>query len=495
VQAGTGREQLEHVRVAVIGSGFAGLGMAIRLKQEGVEEFVVIERADDVGGTWRDNSYPGCACDVPSQLYSFSFAPNPGWRRSFSPQPEIHDYLRGCVDAYRLRPHIRLGHEMLSASWDEAGSRWLIETRNGRFTAHTLVLCMGALSEPSVPSTPGLESFRGTVFHSASWNHEHDLTVERVAVIGTGASAIQFVPRIQPVVGELHLFQRTPPWVIPRMDRAVTRPEHWLFRWFPATQRLCRACIYLWRESLVPGFAGNKLFIKPAEIVARLHLRRQVRDSRLRDKLRPAYTMGCKRVLVSSDYYPSLENTNVRVHTEPVREVRPTTVVTEDGVEWGVDTVILGTGFQVADWPAARRVRGRGGLLLRDAWRDGKRAYVGTTIAGFPNLFMLVGPNTFLAHSSVVFMIESQINYVLDCLRLMEQRRIAAIEVRPQAQAAFNAEVQTQMRGTVWDSGGCASWYLDASGRNSTLWPAFTWQFRRRTRRFDAASYVLHPAH
>ncbi len=480
----------QHVRVAIVGAGFSGLGLAIRLKQHGIDDFVVLERAGDVGGTWRDNTYPGCACDVPSHLYSFSFAPNPNWSRHYSPQREILEYLRDCARRFGVTSHMRWNAEVLHASWDESQQRWQIATSRGCFTAQILALGNGPLSEPSIPSIPGLDRFEGTVFHSARWDHRHDLSGERVAVIGTGASAIQFVPHIQPQVGRLLLFQRTPPWILPRMDHPVSAQRRALFRRLPIAQRLARSAIYMQRELLVPGFLNRNRLLRRAETLALRHLERQVADPALRAKLMPGYRLGCKRILLSDDFYPAITQDNVEVVTDRIREVRPASIVTEDGVERQVDTIICATGFHVTDMPAAAYVCGRGGQTLADAWRDGPRAYLGTTVAGFPNLFLLIGPNTGLGHSSMVFMIESQLAYILDCLRLMDRQGARAVEVRPEAQSAFNDELQRRMQGTVWTSG-CSSWYLDASRHNSTLWPGFTWEYRRRTRRFDAANYRL----
>jgi len=481
-----------HVRVAIVGSGFAGLCMAIRLKQAGIDDFLVFERGDDVGGTWRDNSYPGCACDVPSHLYSFSFEPNPDWSRTFSPQPEIWDYLRRCADTYGITQHVRLGHEVEAATWDAAQRRWSVVTSRGALTADVVVMGVGALSEPSLPALPGLEDFAGTVFHSARWNHDHDLSGERVAVIGTGASAIQFVPRIQPHVGRLHLFQRSAPWIVPRPDRPVTALERRLYRALPAAQRLVRDWIYWTRESLVVAFRHPRLMTVSQRLALR-HLRRQVPDPQLRARLTPSYRMGCKRILLSDDYYPALTQPNVDVVADGIREVRRGSIVTTDGVEREVDTIIFGTGFRVTDMPAAQLVRGADGALMADLWHGSPRAYLGTSVAGFPNLFMLVGPNTGLGHNSIVFMIESQVAYVMDCLRFMGEHGIATVDVRPEAQRTFNAELQRQMRGTVWMTGGCRSWYLDATGRNAVLWPRSTWGFRRRTRQFDPTAYALEP--
>jgi cation diffusion facilitator CzcD-associated flavoprotein CzcO len=480
----------QDVRVAIVGSGFSGLGMAIRLRQAGIEDFVVLERADDVGGTWRDNSYPGCACDVPSHLYSFSFAPNPEWTSTFSPQQEIWDYLRECAERYGVMEHVRFGHEVQDAAWDEDAQRWRIETSCGTLTAQALVLGTGPLSAPSIPDLPGLERFEGTTFHSATWDHDHALDGERVAVVGTGASAIQFVPKIQPRVGKLHVFQRTAPWIMPRPDRPLKGWERRLYRALPAAQLLMRAGIYWARESFVLGFRHPRA-MRLGQRLALRHLERQVRDRELRRKLTPTYRMGCKRVLISNDYLPALGRENVEVVTDAIAEVRPRSIVTADGTEREVDTIIFGTGFHVTDMPAAERVRGRDGSTLAEHWDGSPQAHLGAMVSGYPNLFFIVGPNTGLGHNSIVFMIESQCNYVLSALRLMDERGAAELDVRPEAQASYNAQLQERMRGTVWTSGGCASWYLDANGRNTTLWPSFTWPFREQTRRLDPAQYEL----
>lgn len=481
-----------HHRVVIVGTGFAGIGMAIRLREQGLTDFIVLERADDIGGTWRDNTYPGAACDVPSHLYSFSFALNPGWSRSFSGQQEIWDYLHRCADSYGVRPHLRLRHEMVDAWWDHDTRRWHVDTTDDGFTADVLITGTGALSDPSTPDIPGLDSFEGTVFHSARWDHSHDLSGERVAVIGTGASAIQFVPQIQPQVGSLTLFQRTPPWIMPRWDRDLLGVERALYRTLPKLQRFVRSAIYWARESYVLGFSVDQRFMKVAEKLARGHLRNQVGDPQLRVKLTPDYTIGCKRILISNDYYPSLMKSNVDVETSHISELGPRSVRTVDGVEREIDTIIFGTGFHVTDMPVASRIRGRDGRSLADTWADGAQAHRGTTVTGFPNLFMLVGPNTGLGHTSMVYMIESQVDYVLDALSHLERSDAAAVEARPEAQASYNRSLQEQMRDTVWTTGGCGSWYLDEQGRNTTLWPSFTWRFRRATRRFEPAEYIAH---
>ncbi|GII24465.1 flavin-containing monooxygenase [Planosporangium mesophilum] len=485
----TSDDEPVHHRVAVVGAGFGGIGTAIRLKQRGYHDFVVFDRGADVGGTWRDNTYPGCACDVPSHLYSFSFAPNPDWSRSFSGQPEIWEYLRRCVARHGLAPHLRLRHEVLRAEWDTASGLWLIETSRGRYTAEVLVAAGGPLTEPSVPDLPGLSTFTGETFHSARWNHDLDLTGRRVAVIGTGASAIQFVPQIAPQVDRLHLFQRTPAWVMPRADRAITDREKRLFRAVPAAQRAVRAGIYWAREGIMGTGFLYPAMMRLGERVALRHLRRSVADPALRAKLTPRYTMGCKRVLLSNDYYPALTRDNVEVVTDGIAEVRPNGVVTRDGTLHEVDTIIFGTGFHVTDPPIARSIRGSDGRTLEQAWQGSMRAHQGVAVNGFPNLFLLLGPNTGLGHSSVVFMIECQITYLLGALRHLDRSGARAIEPTPEAQRAFVSDVDRKMTGTVWSSGGCRSWYLDATGRNSTLWPGYTWSYWLRTRRFDPAPY------
>jgi cation diffusion facilitator CzcD-associated flavoprotein CzcO len=478
------------VEVAILGCGFSGLGTAIRLKQEGIEDFVVLEREQDLGGTWQVNTYPGCGCDVPSHLYSFSFAPKPDWSRTYSLQPEIREYLRDCAEEFEVGPHVRLGHEVTAARWDDEASRWLVQTTGGTFRARVLVAAAGPLSEPRKPDIPGLDSFEGTVFHSARWDHDYDLSGKRVASIGTGASAIQYVPAIQPEVERLHVFQRTPPWVFPHTDRPTTRLERWIYRALPPLQRLVRGGVYAARETFVVGFVKKPRVMKLAERLARRHMRRQIADPELRQRVTPDYTIGCKRILPSNKWYPALSQPNVDLVTDGIEEVRQSSIVTTDGAERHVDAIIFGTGFKVTDMPVASYIRGRDGRSLDELWQGSPRALLGTAIAGFPNLFMLLGPNTGLGHSSMVYMIESQVAYVLDALRVMRERGHATVEVRPDAEERFNERVQEQLGGTVWNTG-CASWYLDDTGRNATLWPDWTWRFRRRTARFDPADYRL----
>jgi len=486
----------QSVRIAIVGTGFAGLGMAIRLKQAGIEDFVILEKADEVGGTWRDNHYPGCACDVQSHLYSFSFAPNPEWSRMFSPQPEIWSYLRKCTDQYGLRPFIRFNSEVQAAQWDEKAALWRVQLAGGRtLAAQVLISGMGGLSRPAYPvGLKGLEKFKGKTFHSQDWDHDYELKGKRVAVIGTGASAIQFVPQIQKSVAQLDLYQRTPPWILPKPDRKVTAFEHKLFKALPLTQRLFRGAIYAMMETRVLGFTVNPKIMNLVKRIALRHIHHHIKDPALRARLTPDYTVGCKRVLISDDYYPALAQANVAVIGEGIREVRANSIVGQDGVERKVDAIIYGTGFHATDPMPKGVLFGRGGRDIVDAWKNGPEAYKGTTVAGFPNLFLIVGPNTGLGHNSMVYMIESQVNYVMDALRKMAAGGLRSVEVKPEVQSRFNTKIQEQLSHAVWTAGGCKSWYLHESGKNTSLWPGFTFSFRRQLRRFDLAAYVAEPA-
>jgi len=481
-----------HADIVIVGSGFSGLAMAVALKRSGREDFLILERGSDVGGTWRDNSYPGCACDVPSHLYSLSFAPNSDWTSTFSSQPEIWQYLRRVAKQQDLLSHVHLGCELERADYDGDTQRWRLETSSGPLSARVLIAGAGPLSEPAIPEIPGLEHFEGKIFHSATWDHEHDLSGERVAVIGTGASAIQFVPQIQPQVQKLHLFQRTAPWVMPRPDRKLTRFERLLYRHVPAAQRAMRAIIYWGRETYAIPLLRVRL--SPiTEKAARVHLRRQVPDAVLRAKLTPDYKPGCKRILLSNDFLPTVGRPNVELVTDGIKWVGTHAITTADGTERPVDTIIFGTGFHVTDPPIAERVHDADGRSLAERWNVSLEAHRGTTVAGFPNLFVLLGPNTGLGHTSVVVMAEAQVTYVQRALEYMDAHGIGTIEPRREAQSAWNARVQRRMKGTVWTAGGCSSWYIDHNGRSSALWPDFTFRFRRALSRFDAAEYRLAP--
>ena len=481
------------VDIAIVGAGFSGLGMAIRLRREGVEDFVVLERGAKVGGTWWFNTYPGCGCDVPSHLYSFSFAPNPDWRRTYSRQPEIEGYLQRVAEDFGAASHVRLGTTVTGAEWDDGAGRWSVETSRGTVSARVLISAAGALSDPKVPALEGLERFEGRTFHSARWDHGYDVAGKRIAVVGTGASAIQFVPAIAPAVAQLHVFQRTAPWVLPHSDRAISSRERRLYRRFPLLQRLVRGGVYSARELLVLGFVKEPKLMKAVERLARAHMRRQVPDRELRAKVEPGYTIGCKRILPSNHWYPALGRDNVELVTDAIAELREQSVVTADGTEREVDAIVFGTGFNVVDMPVARWIRGREGRTLDECWRGSPRAHLGATVAGFPNLYLLLGPNTGLGHSSMIYMIESQVDYVLEALRETERRGAAVAEVRPEVVERYNEALDERMQRTVWTTG-CSSWYLDDTGRNGTLWPDWTFRFRRRTGRFDAAEHELRAA-
>jgi len=484
-----------HYAVAVIGTGFSGIGAAIKLKESGRDDFVLLERAHDVGGTWRDNTYPGAACDVPSHVYSFSFAPNPTWTRSFSPQEEIHAYLRRVASDYGVLPHVRFGAEVRSASWDSSRQRWEISTSTGDLTADVLVSGAGALSDPTTPDIPGLDSFEGTTFHSATWDHTWSASGRRVAVVGTGASAIQFVPFVQQDAAHMTVFQRTAPWVMPRLDRDVSARERRLYTRFPGAQRLARRAIYWGRESHLIGFRYHRGILKLGERMARKQLERQVKDPVLRAKLTPDFDLGCKRVLLSSTYYPALTAPNASVVTDRIVSVVPSGVVTSSATgeltTHEADTIIFGTGFHVTDPPIASRVTVDGVSLAAHWAEHGMQAHRGMAIAGFPNLFIVPGPNSGLGHNSMVLMIEAQIRHLIQLLDAMDAGGYTEVSPRPEVQRAYNEELQAELAKTVWMTGGCMSWYLDDHGRNTTLWPGFTWRYMRRMRSFALAEYEL----
>ncbi len=474
----------------IIGAGFAGLCAAIKLDEAGETDFVVIERGSDVGGTWRDNTYPGAECDVPSQLYSYSFAPNPNWSRSFSPQPEIQAYIKRVADASGTLDRFVFDTAVKDMSWDEPRQRWIVETDAGAYAARTVVSGAGGLSEPKLPEIEGIETFQGEVFHSANWDHDVDLAGKRVAVIGTGASAIQIVPAIQKQVGHLDVYQRTAPYVVPRNDRAYTGLEKIAFKRIPVLQALYRSAIYWGREALVPSFTLQPQLAWPAKQLALKNIQKGIKDPELRKRVTPTFEIGCKRILISNTYYPALDADNVDLVTDGIAKVTGNAIVTADGVERPIDVLIVATGFFTTELPITEHIVGRTGQTLSDKWREtGMAAYKGTTVADFPNLFFIVGPNTGLGHSSMVFMIESQVTYIVDAVRTMRAHGYGAVQVRDDAVADYNADIQRRMKRTVWTTGGCASWYLDAHGNNTTLWPRSTFAFRGETAKFDVDAY------
>jgi cation diffusion facilitator CzcD-associated flavoprotein CzcO len=486
-------KSVPHLGVVVVGAGFGGLAAARALRVRR-EDFAVLERALEVGGVWRDNTYPGCACDIPSHLYSLSFAPNPAWTRAFSGQSEIRDYLRQVASEHGLLPHIRFGCSLIEASWDDAGQHWRIDTSSGRLTADVLIDASGPIAEPSVPRLPGLDSFAGEVFHSARWNHNLELTGRSVVVVGTGASAIQFVPAIRPLVGRLTVVQRTAPWVTPRLDRRTAGLERRLYAAAPWLLRVVRQRQYLLRELAMWKIMVSPRIRRIATKLALSHLRRQVADPILRQRLTPDFELGCKRILISNDWYPAVSAPNVEVVSADVLDVRPRSVVTADGREHPADVIIFGTGFRVVDPPIAEHLRGRDGRTLAECWNGRPHTYLGVTVTNFPNLFRLGGAGSTTGHNSHVFQEECQVAYAMDALRMMRSRCIASIEVRADEQRAYMKQFTARLAGTVWSVGGCKSWYEDADGLASVTWPASTREYRRATRRFDPAPYTLRTA-
>ena len=478
--------------IVIVGAGFGGIGMGIALKKAGFEDFVILDKGDDLGGTWRDNQYPGCACDVPSPLYSYSFELNPDWSQLFAPQQEIWDYLRMCVRKYRVDEHIRYGSTVERMDWDDDTRRWTIVTVEhgevGSYRARAVVSAAGALHLPSYPDIPGSASFGGASFHSARWDRSVDLTGRRVAVIGTGASAIQFIPEIAEQAAQLTVFQRTPPWVHPRPDVAMPARLRATFNAVPLTARAVRDAIYLLMETRALGFAVNPKLMAPLQLMAVKHLESQVADPALRARLTPDYTIGCKRILLSSDYYPALQRPNVELVTDHIKEITLTGVVTADGTTRPADVIIYGTGFQVVESVTALNVAGRDGRKLTP---ENLEAYHGVTVADFPNFFMLLGPNTGLGHTSAVFMIESQVQHVMSCLRRLAKSGADTIEVSEAAQRRYNDALQRRLRRAVWSQGGCDSWYLDADGVNRVLWPGFSFEYWARTRRARRSAYAV----
>jgi cation diffusion facilitator CzcD-associated flavoprotein CzcO len=480
------------VHVLVVGAGFGGIGLAIRLRQAGIQDVLVVERSGAIGGTWRDNDYPGCTCDIPSTLYSFSFAPNPGWTSSFPKQAEILRYLHECVRRWGLSDQLALDTELLAATWDDGARRWLVETSRGTVTARFLVAATGPFDQPVVPALPGLENFTGTAFHSARWDHAHDLTARRVAVVGTGASAVQVVPAVAAVASSVLVYQSSPPWVMPKKVRPVGALRRGLYRRVPAAQRLVRGVQYWSRELPALAAGGNRVLLSALEAQGRAHLRAQVPDPELRRRLTPDYRIFCKRVLLSDDYYPTLTRPHVELVDAPVTGVTEDGIVAADGTVRQTDTIIFATGFAVTEPPITHRLYGRSGDSLAATWRaHGRAAYLGTTVSGFPNLFVLTGPHAGTSHTSLLVMIEAQTDYTVACLRTAIATGIEVVEVRPEVQRRFMDEAGEATRHTVSVTGGCRSYYLDADGGNTTLWPGSTWRFRRRTRRFDSDSYQL----
>jgi len=477
--------------IAIIGAGFAGIGMAIRLKQAGLESFAIFERAGEIGGTWRDNTYPGAACDVPSHVYSLSFEPNPAWSQRFSPSWEIQRYLLGLVEKWGLRAKLRLGTEIVEARFDEMRRTWTLTTDSGETaTARLVVSCVGGLVDPALPDIPGIESFAGTTFHTARWNHDYPLAGKRVAVVGTGASAVQVVPSIAPEVARLVVFQRTPAWVVPKMDKRYSERTKRLLARFPILLHTSRFLQYALSELWGPMvFLDAPRLSAIAERLSMRHLRAQVADPVLREKLAPHFQFGCKRVLISDDYWATFERENVDLVTEPIRRIVPGGVETVDGRVHEVDAIVYATGFALGLARAPFPVFGRGGRALDDAWRDGAVAYKGMTVSGFQNWFILMGPNTGPGHTSVLVYTEAQIAHVLEAIDTMRRRGLTYVDVRQDAQDRYNAGIQGRMKYMVWPN--CKSWYLSPDGSNHALYPGFAAEYVLRARHFRPDDYEL----
>ena len=478
-------------RVAIIGAGFAGIGMAIALKQAGIRDFVVLEQAGDLGGTWRDNSYPGLTCDIPSQLYSFSFRPW-HWSRRFPARDEILAYLRALVAEHGLGPHLRFGAGVVAAAFDERGAAWNLTLADGGTRQAAAVVCaVGQLGRPAVPDIAGRDDFAGPWWHSARWDHDTGLAGRRVAVVGTGASAVQFVPEIAAVAGHVDVYQRSAPYVLPKADRPYRDAEQLLFDRLPLVRKADRLRIFLYGELLTSGFVLSPKLLAGPMLLWRRHLRAQIADPGVRAKCVPGYLMGCKRVVFSNDWYPALTRPDVELVTEPIARIVPDGVITADGRVRAADVLIYGTGFAAAEFLAPMLVTGPGGRRLPDAWDGGAQAYLGITVSGFPNLFLLYGPNTNLGGNSIIYMLEGQIGYTLAALQATAAERLAWIDARPEVQDAFNSWVQSASRTSVWESG-CHNWYTTA-GRNTSNWPDHTFRYRHRVRHFHLADYRVMP--
>ena len=477
--------------VAIIGAGFGGIGLGIQLLRAGIDTFTILEKADGVGGVWRDNSYPGLTCDVPSHLYSFSFEPKHDWSRRYPRREEILEYLEHCTDKYGVREHLRLGTEVAECVFDEGAARWRIRTTSGdELETDFLVTATGQLSLPAYPEIPGLDRFRGEMFHSARWNHDYELAGKRVASLGTGASAIQYVPEVAPVVEKLYVFQRSPAWIVPKPDRPYRPRQKALFKWVPWLQRLNRWSVY-WRfEALILALTKASWLAKPFVAGYERRLRQEIPDPEVRAKLLPDYPLGCKRILISNDFLPTLARPNVELVSDAIREVGADRIVTADGVEREVDAIVFGTGFKTTDFLAPMAIRGLHGRDLNDAWRDGAEAYLGIAVSGFPNMFMLYGPNTNLGVGSIVFMLESQIGYVIQAMQGLLRNGARWMDVEPDAQSKFNREVQQRLDDSVWTAG-CHNWYQTESGKVVSNWPGFTFEYRRLTRRPNLADFRI----
>lgn len=481
---------IEKVKVAIIGAGFGGIASAIRLLQSDIQDFVILEKAKDVGGTWRDNQYPGAACDVQSHMYSLSYAPKTDWSKRYAEAPEIFDYIQSLISDYQLTPYIKFNQQVSSTRYLEDRCLWQIETASGDLLeAQFLIFASGPLHVAQIPKIKGIEHFKGEVFHSSQWNHSYDLTGKKVASIGTGGSAIQYIPEIAAQTKQLYVFQRTAAWVIPRDERQYNALDKHLFAKYDWFRKLHRARLYWSNESRVVPIVQPQM-MKVGQKLAKLFIEYQVKNKNIAQKLTPDYTMGCKRILVSNKYFPAFNRSNVELVTDSIQELTADSIITKDGVERKIDCLIYGTGF-ITDpriYLKSFECYGENGVELKQAWKDGAESYYGISTRGFPNLFQLLGPNTVLGHNSVIFMIESQVNYILQIIQALERIKIDAIVVKDSVQADFNADLQKQFDGTVWQSG-CVSWYQQDGGKNFALWPSYTWKYWLKTHQVNLADY------
>lgn len=474
--------------IIILGAGFAGICMGIQLQKAGIKDFIIVEKADDIGGTWRDNTYPGAACDVSSHLYSYSFEQNPNWNRMFSGQKEIYNYLKHCVAKYQLESYIHFNIEILGGNYNETTGKWTLQTNKEDRECRFWVNAMGPLNRQNFPNIQGRTSFEGAAFHSSQWNHDFDLKDKKVAVVGTGASAIQIIPAIAAQVKELVVFQRSPAWVMPKPDREMSSIEKTLFRKLPFVQRLYRNSIYLLNELTALALVYKPKWTKLIEKLATLHIKKYIKEEQLRKKLLPDYNIGCKRILLSNDYYPALKQDNVEVFTKGISEINAKGIVTADGKQKNFDAIVYCTGFTASEFPQHFKVTGKDKKELLKEWSNGPEAYLGSTVAGFPNMFFIIGPNTGLGHTSMIFMIESQVNYIIDAIKKVKAQDVMAMEVKEEVQERFNREIQDKLKGTVWSSG-CSSWYLTSYGKNTTVWPGFTFEFWNRNKKVILSDY------
>ena len=480
--------------ILIVGAGFGGLGMGIQLKRRGQHGFLIIERANDVGGTWRDNHYPGAACDVPSHLYSFSFRPNPGWSQVFSPGGEIQQYLRDCARDEGLLPHIRFGTPMLDARWNEAERHWTVKTSQGTLSCRILITCPGHLADEHLPEIEGLRDFAGDIFHSARWNHEAALEGKRIGVVGSGASAIQIVPEVADLAGELVVFQRSAPYVIPRSNRQYTAAEKRLFARDPSQLDKLRAELFWGGEYNFAQRRNIPRFVQEAKQAALAHLHDQVKDPELRAALTPNYEIGCKRVLISNDYLPALTRSNVRLEPSALARVSGPVAISARGRRYELDVLVCATGFEATRPPFARLIHGRDGVSLDAHWDKGMQAFDSIAVHGYPNLFIINGPNTGLGHNSVIYIIEAQVDYILEALGYADREQIGVLEADAAEEQRYMASIDGRAQGTVWLAGGCKSWYVDARSRRLTLvWPDFAYAFREANATFHPEGYLQTP--